>query len=278
MPGRTAVRPGRERAGRSPEVAKAAEPIGSAGGQRADRHAAGVGRSPERGSASHSPRTHHGAVVSTAAQRTFNPQGAGANPAGSTMNHPQSMRADVRRNLPAPSDLNCGLTRRARAAKGPACKAEARGCKSRRRVHFWGCGAKSSTPRPQRGGDGALPSNSTSFAREVLIDALLSSKQREPARYRPRAPYGADVQGDGLVSKTDRQGAIPWRRANFPPVAQTAEQATDNRQRPVQVRTGGPFYSAAWTKAHTRQTISGVSVKRAADPFGGQADLVMARA
>ena len=90
--------------------------------------------------------------------------------------------------------------------------------------------------------------------------------------------YGADVQGDGLVSKTDRQGAIPWRRANFPPVAQTAEQATDNRQRPVQVRTGGPFYSAAWTKAHTRQTISGVSVKRAAEPFGGQADLVMARA
>jgi hypothetical protein len=110
--------------------------IGSAGGQRADRHAEGVGRSPERGSASQSPRTHHGAVVSTAAQRTFNPHGAGANPAGSTMIHPQSMRADVRRNLPAPSDLSCGLTRRARAAKGPACKAEARGCKSRRRVHF----------------------------------------------------------------------------------------------------------------------------------------------
>ena len=127
--------------------------------------------------------------------------------------------------------------------------------------------------------EGATPSRSTSFhAREVLRDAWLSSKQREPARYRPRAPYGADVQGDGLVSKTDRQGAIPWRRANLPPVAQRAEQAIDNRQRPVQVRTGGPFYSAAWTKAHTRQTISGVSVKRAADPFGGQADLVMARA
>ena len=126
--------------------------------------------------------------------------------------------------------------------------------------------------------EGATPFRSTSFAREVLRDALLSSKQREPARYRPRAPYGADVQGDGLVSKTDRQGAIPWRRANLPPVAQRAEQAIDNRQRPVQVRTGGPFYSAAWTKAHTRQTISGVSVKRAADPFGGQADLVMARA
>jgi hypothetical protein len=26
------------------------------------------------------------------------------------------------------------------------------------------------------------------FAREVFIDARLSSKQREPARYRPRAP------------------------------------------------------------------------------------------
>jgi hypothetical protein len=32
-----------------------------------------------------------------------------------------------------------------------------------------------------------------------------------------------------------------------------------------------------WAKAHGRQTISGVSVKRAADLFGGQADLVMAR-
>ena len=54
--------------------------------------------------------------------------------------------------------------------------------------------------------------------------------------------YGADVQGDGLVSKTDRQGAIPWRRANLPPVAQTVEQTLDKRQRPVQVRTGGPFF------------------------------------
>ena len=86
-------------------------------------------------------------------------------------------------------------------------------------------------------------------------------------------PPGAEPAGPRAKAR-----AIPWRRANFPPVAQTAEQATDNRQRPVQVRTGGPFYSAAWTKAHTRQTISGVSVKRAADPFGGQADLVMARA
>ena len=153
------------------------------------------------------------------------------------------------------------------------------GCKFRR-LHQFGPACSVEARIPGRDSEeGATPSRSTSFhAREVLRDAWLSSKQREPARYRPRAPYGADVQGDGLVSKTDRQGAIPWRRANLPPVAQRAEQAIDNRQRPVQVRTGGPFYSAAWTKAHTRQTISGVSVKRAADPFGGQADLVMARA
>lgn len=56
------------------------------------------------------------------AQRTFNPQSAGATPAGSTILYPWSLRADDRRSLPAPSDLSRGFSRRARAAKGPACK------------------------------------------------------------------------------------------------------------------------------------------------------------
>lgn len=53
------------------------------------------------------------------------------------------------------------------------------------------------------------------FAREVLIDARLPSKQTEPARYRPRAPQALDVQADGLVSKSDREGASPSGPANF---------------------------------------------------------------
>lgn len=79
-----------------------------------------------------------------------------------------SLRAPSEKSSDAEQPEPQVLSRRARAAKGPACKAEARGCKSRRRVHFWGCSAKSSTPRLQRGGDGALPSSSTSFAREVF--------------------------------------------------------------------------------------------------------------
>lgn len=56
------------------------------------------------------------------AQRIFNPQSAGATPAGSTILYPWSLRADAWRSLPAPSDLSRGLSRRARAAKGPVCK------------------------------------------------------------------------------------------------------------------------------------------------------------
>src|SRR4051812_48041795 len=53
------------------------------------------------------------------------------------------------------------------------------------------------------------------FAREVFTDAWLSSKQREPARYRLRAPLALDVRADGLVSKTDREGASLSGPANF---------------------------------------------------------------
>ncbi len=236
--------------------------------------------------------------------RPAKPRLAGASPAVASIFHgavAQKRRAgdlqspgrgcETRRSPPITMGAHVPQGRVAFAARLGGCKF--------RRLHQFGPACSVEARIPGRDSEeGATPFRSTSLhAREVLRDAWLSSKQREPARYRPRAPYGADVQGDGLVSKTDRQGAIPWRRANLPPVAQTAEQAIDNRQRPVQVRTGGPFYSAAirrasfgsacswpracrgaWAKAHRHQTISGVSVKRAADPFGGQADLVMARA
>ena len=41
-----------------------------------------------------------------------------------------------RRSLPMPSDLSRSLTRCTQVAKGPACKAECRGCESRHRVQF----------------------------------------------------------------------------------------------------------------------------------------------
>jgi len=145
----------------------------------------------------------------------------------------------------------------------------------------------------QTAGAGALPASGTNTA-QMFKGTGWSPKPTGRVRERSSATGPPEAEPAGPRAKAR---AIPWRRANFPPVAQTAEQATDNRQRPVQVRTGGPFYSAAirrasfgsacswpracrgaWAKAHRRQTISGVSVKRAADPFGGQADLVMARA
>ena len=44
-----------------------------------------------------------------------------------------------------------------------------------------------------------------SFAREVFTDARLSSKQREPARYRPRAPLGPRCPS-GRVGLQNRPG------------------------------------------------------------------------
>ncbi len=70
---------------------------------------------------------------------------------------------------------------------------------------LWGRGANSSTPHLQCGGDGASPSRSTNFAREVFTDARLSSKQREPARYRPRAPIGPRCSS-GRVGLQNRPG------------------------------------------------------------------------
>jgi len=52
------------------------------------------------------------------------------------------------------------------------------------------------------------------FARDVFTGARLSSEQREPA-LRPRAPQVLEVQADGLVSKTEREGASPSGPANF---------------------------------------------------------------
>jgi hypothetical protein len=43
------------------------------------------------------------------------------------------------------------------------------------------------------------------FAREVFTDAWLSSKQREPARYRPRAPIGPR-RSSGRVGLQNRPG------------------------------------------------------------------------
>ena len=77
-------------------------------------------------------------------------------PAPPTIATCQSSRADARRNLPAPSDLSRGFPRRARAAKGPACKTGVIAGASPAVVSMlWGCSDNSSTPRPQRGGDGA---------------------------------------------------------------------------------------------------------------------------
>ncbi len=107
------------------------------------------------------------------------------------------------------------MPRRARAAKGPACKTEIRGCKSRRRVHF-GVVVLIAARRARNAEETERNRPAPPiFAREVFTDARLPSKQGEPARYRPRAPWVLDVRVDGLVSKTDREGASPSGPASF---------------------------------------------------------------
>lgn len=94
----------------------------------------------------------------TAAQRTFNPHSAGANPAGSTNLPPVSHRGRTCGEVfRCRATWNCwqNFSRVGRGAIHRSAKPTHAGASPARASSFRGCGANSSTPRPQRGGDGA---------------------------------------------------------------------------------------------------------------------------
>ena len=124
------------------------------------------------------------------AQRTFNPHGVGATPTGSTsFCHRQSSRADAGEIFRRRATWNCCVPRRARAAKGPACKAGIRGCKSRRRVHF-----------------GVV----------VLIAARRARNAEETERNRPAPPFLRTwPTSKAAVSKTARCRSVTCRPCQF---------------------------------------------------------------
>ena len=145
-----------------------------------------------------SPSAPIGAVVSTAAQRTFNPQGAGATPAGSSIcqrsvgddqwdsarrtqaakpthavDRVASGRSDDTFQSRSATPHTVGMRRTSSpemcmpsypAARPPTACVRLRDRFAKPRFAgaspavvsiFWGCSDNSSTPRPQRGGDGA---------------------------------------------------------------------------------------------------------------------------
>ena len=151
--------------------------------------------------------------MSTAAQRTFNPHGAGASPAGSTNTYPVVIEGGHRRGLPVPSNLSHRFyhgvpeQRRDRPAKPGIAGARPAA------VSTFGVVVPKAARRARNAEETERyrPAPPVSPER-CSIDARLSSKQQEPERYRPRAPLGPGCPS-GRVGLQIRPGGCESLRA-----------------------------------------------------------------
>ena len=80
-----------------------------------------------------------------------------------------------------------------------------------------------------------------SFSSTRQNTRLISARRGGGSR-RDHQTYAADVPVDGLVSKSERQGAIPWRRANCGDLVNRVSRLFEAQQCPSQPRESPPLF------------------------------------